>query len=68
MDLIEQVSGRRITCSYEKKNRVEDDICHISDLRKLQGDHPGWRIIRSLSDIMTGIVRAEEEKLAARVG
>jgi CDP-paratose 2-epimerase len=66
--LIEQVSGRKIAWSYEERNRVGDHICYISDLRKLQKDYPGWSITRTLPDIVTEMVRAEEEKLTARVG
>ena len=68
IDLIEKVSGRRINWSYAEQNRIGDHICYISDLRKLQTHYPGWRITRSLSDIVTEMVGAEEAKLTARVG
>ena len=66
--MIEEVSGRKIAWSYEERNRIGDHICYISDLRKLQRDYPGWSITRTLPDIVTEMVRAEEEKLTARVG
>lgn len=68
INLVEQASGRRISWSYDEHNRVGDHICYISDLRKLQSDYPAWHITRTLPDIVTEMVRAEQEKLTARVG
>ena len=68
IQLIEEVSGKRISWSYEERNRIGDHICYISDLRKLQRDYPNWRITRALPDIVSEMVQAEQERLTARVG
>ncbi len=43
--------------TYVDEPRKGDHICYISDLRKFQGHYPGWRITRSLDDILAGLVR-----------
>ncbi len=55
-DLVEELSGKRISWSYVDDNRIGDHICYISDLRKLETHFPGWGITRSMRDIIGEIV------------
>ncbi|HLK12262.1 MAG TPA: NAD-dependent epimerase/dehydratase family protein [Candidatus Binatia bacterium] len=54
----EDLIGRKLQVEYLEQNRVGDHICYISDLRRLQGDYPGWGITRSLDDIFREIAGA----------
>jgi CDP-paratose 2-epimerase len=44
------------------KNRVGDHICYYSDLRKMKQHYPGWKITRSLPQIMEELVKARCER------
>lgn len=48
----EELIGKKLPLQYIDQNRVGDHICYISDLRRLQADHPGWELTRSLDDIL----------------
>ncbi len=54
-DLIESLTGHRVRWTYDETARTGDHICYISDLRKLRSHFPGWRITRSVSDIIREI-------------
>jgi CDP-paratose 2-epimerase len=60
--LVEEIIGCRIKYKYQDQNRIGDHICYISDLRKLEGDFPEWKITRSLSDIIAEMILAEKER------
>jgi CDP-paratose 2-epimerase len=47
----ETLVGRRVNVEYVDTPRRGDHICYISDLRRLEGDYPHWRITRSLDQI-----------------
>ena len=55
---IEGLTGRKMTTTYQDTPRKGDHICYISDLAKLQRDFPGWRLTRSLDQILEELVRA----------
>jgi CDP-paratose 2-epimerase len=59
------VSGRKMRCEYVDRNREGDHICYISDLRKLQGHYPDWKITRTLDDIFLEIYLAWRNRLNA---
>ncbi len=65
IDLIENISGRKIHWTYVDKNRIGDHICYISDLRKLKNHFPGWSLTRSLEEIVTEMVQAEQQRSVA---
>jgi len=56
---IEELTGRKIKWVYREQARKGDHICYISDLRKLESHFSGWRITRSLDDILKEMVAAE---------
>jgi CDP-paratose 2-epimerase len=55
---IEALTGRKMKTQYVEQNRKGDHICYISDLAKLQSHYPGWKVTRSLDDILEELVRA----------
>jgi len=56
--LCEEISGRKLTWSYEETNRIGDHIWWISDVRKFQKHYPVWRFRYSLREILEEIHRA----------
>ena len=57
LDRVQQALGRPVQTSYQDQNRVGDHIVYYSDLSKLQGHYPDWRITRSLDDIFEEFAR-----------
>ncbi len=55
-DLVEAISGKKVSWVYVDDNRIGDHICYISDLSKLKADFPEWQITRSLEQIVQEIV------------
>jgi CDP-paratose 2-epimerase len=62
IELIEEIGGHRVNWSYQESNRIGDHICYISDLRKLRQHYPQWSITRSLRDIITEMIAAEQTR------
>jgi CDP-paratose 2-epimerase len=58
IDLCEEISGRKLTWSYEDANRLGDHIWWISDVRKFQAHYPGWKFRYGLTEILEEIHRA----------
>jgi CDP-paratose 2-epimerase len=56
--LCEEISGRKLTWSYEETNRVGDHIWWISDVGKFQKHYPSWEFRYSLREILEEIHRA----------
>lgn len=63
IERIEQLSGRRVSYTYQEANRVGDHICYISDLRKFKSHYPSWSVRHSLDDILREMIAAEESRL-----
>jgi len=62
--LIEEVSGRKPIWQYADAPRRGDHVCYISDIRKLKAHYPTWGITRSMRDIVTEMVAAEERNVS----
>ncbi len=58
-DLIEKLSGIRTNWTYSEDHRIGDHICYISDMSKFKAHFPGWRITRSITDIVRELVAHE---------
>jgi len=58
INAIEGLTGRKLATSYQDTPRKGDHICYISDLAKLRSHFPGWRLTRSLEQILEELVRA----------
>lgn len=55
IDIVEQISGRKLCWDYLDQERKGDHICYISNLAKFRTDHPDWQITRSLPSICESI-------------
>jgi len=60
IDLVEQMSGKRIQWVYKDEARKGDHICYISDLRKFENHFPNWNISRDLNSILDEMVKTQE--------
>ena len=58
IDLCEEISGRKLTWSYEETNRIGDHIWWISDVRKFQKHYPDWKFRYDLREILEEIHRS----------
>jgi len=58
ISLCEDISGRKLTWSYEERNRIGDHIWWISDVRKFQGHYTAWKFRYGLQEILEEIHRA----------
>jgi len=56
--MCEEISGRRLTWTYEENNRVGDHIWWISAVRKFQEHYPAWKFRYSLEQILEEIHHA----------
>lgn len=61
IDLIEELTGKKINWQYAEQNRIGDHICYISDLRKLKAHFPEWAITKSLKTICQEIIEAQKQ-------
>ena len=66
IDLIADISGRKVKWTLGEDNRKGDHICYISDLSKLRRDYPEWDIRISLRDIISQMIAAEEIRQSAK--
>ncbi len=64
--LLEAHLDRPVRWRYEETPRRGDHICYISDLRKLTGDYPDWRIKRTVASILHELIRTETEAAEQR--
>jgi CDP-paratose 2-epimerase len=65
IDLVQEISGKRIKWVYKDEARKGDHICYISDLRKFRNHFPGWHVSRNLNSILEEIVEAQKRYTTA---
>jgi len=58
-------TGKKMNWRYVDENRIGDHICYYSDLRKMQGHYPGWRIVKTLPVIFEEIAASWKRRLSA---
>ncbi|HEV2096104.1 MAG TPA: NAD-dependent epimerase/dehydratase family protein [Chthoniobacterales bacterium] len=51
----EEISGRKLSWTYEENNRIGDHIWWISDVRKFQAHYPDWSFRYGLREILLEI-------------
>jgi CDP-paratose 2-epimerase len=52
IELCERVSGRALSWTLSEQSRIGDHRWWISDVRPFSADFPGWKLTRSLEDIL----------------
>lgn len=58
IELVNDITGKRMKTSYDPSARVGDHICYYSDLRRIQRDYPEWRVRKNLREIVIEISSA----------
>lgn len=59
IELIEQLSGRKIQYSFEPVSRKGDHKWYITDYARFKNDYPQWNITRSIESILEEMIRYE---------
>jgi CDP-paratose 2-epimerase len=62
-DLVEELTGSKMSYEYVEKNREGDHICYITDLQRFRTHYPQWEITKSLDVILQEIVAAWQGRL-----
>ena len=55
INLCEEISGRKLSWTYEENNRIGDHIWWISDVRRFQEHYPKWKFRYGLREILEEI-------------
>jgi CDP-paratose 2-epimerase len=58
-DIIEAITGRKVTWRYDERHRAGDHICYISNMAKFSSHFPGWSLTRRVDDMIEEMVRSE---------
>ena len=58
IEMGEEISGKKLSWSYEETNRIGDHIWWISDVRKFQQHYPTWQFRYGMREILDEIHRA----------
>jgi len=56
--MCEEISGKKLTWTYEETNRIGDHIWWISDVRKFQSHYPNWKFRYGIHEILEEIFAA----------
>jgi len=59
LDKLEARLGRSVPTRYVETNRKGDHVCYISDVSKFMSHYPGWRLTRTVDDIIDEILAFE---------
>jgi len=62
IDLIGEITGEKVRWLYRDEPRKGDDICYISDLRKLRSHFPDWKLTYDLQQILEDIAQADRKQ------
>ena len=54
--LCEEISGRKMKTTYVETNRTGDHIWWVSDVSKFAAHYPGWKLTKTVRDILTEIL------------
>jgi CDP-paratose 2-epimerase len=63
--MCEQITGKKMNCTYVETNRIGDHIWYISDVRKFERHYPEWSYRYSLSDTLGEIHDGMRARCAA---
>jgi CDP-paratose 2-epimerase len=55
IEMCEEISGKKLTWTYEETNRIGDHIWWISDVRKFQSHYPNWKFRYGMREILEEI-------------
>jgi CDP-paratose 2-epimerase len=58
IEMCEEISGKKLSWTYEEANRIGDHIWWISDVSKFQQHYPQWKFRYGMREILEEIHRA----------
>ena len=58
---IQDLSGKEMKYEISEKSRIGDHIWYVSDIRKFMNHFPGWKITKSIDNILEEMVSKECE-------
>lgn len=64
IELVERLSGREIEVTISDTARTGDHVWWVSDVRRFQADHPGWRYRYGLEDMVGEMIEAAAARFA----
>ena len=53
--MCEEITGNKMNCIYNEKNRVGDHLWYISDISKFRSHYPAWEYKYNLLDTLNQI-------------
>ncbi len=63
IDIMEEISGKKMNYSYTNDNRIGDHIWYISDVDKFKSHYPKWEYKYDLKDIIGQIISSMSERV-----
>ncbi len=61
IDMIEEISRKKVNCVYEEKNRIGDHIWYISSVKKFKNDYPEWDYTYDIKRMIKEIYKVQKE-------
>ncbi len=61
IQIIEELSGKKVNYVYEDRARIGDHIWYISDVKKFKQDYPEWDYTRNLKSIIAEIYEFQKD-------
>ncbi|QDU67268.1 NAD-dependent epimerase/dehydratase family protein [Engelhardtia mirabilis] len=65
LDLLADLLGREVPHRFERRARVGDHVCYISDTRRFRSHYPHWTLSRRLPEILAEMVDQAGERSRA---
>ena len=62
IQMCEEISGKKLSYTYEDDNRMGDHIWYVSDVSKFQGHYPDWKLTKDVKTILTEIYEFNTER------
>ena len=62
IQMCEEISGKKLSYTYEDDNRMGDHIWYVSDVSKFQGHYPNWKLTKDVRTILTEIYEFNTER------
>jgi CDP-paratose 2-epimerase len=65
VEMIAARTGKRPKLHYTDEARIGDHICYYTDLAKLRGRYPSWRMRYSLDEIVDEMIASLEQRISS---
>jgi len=62
IQMCEEISGKKLSYTYEEDNRMGDHIWYVSDVSKFQEHYPDWKLTKNVKTILTEIFEFNTER------